>query len=252
MCCAPENSEKIPQPRVPSASTVLCSAALHWRLSRDQIARLEQFVDLFHAWNSRFGFSAYTTPDDITLKAVIPSLALGHLVPPSDRTVDLGTGPGIPGIPLKILHSDLKLLCIEASARMVEFLKALRLALGLEQLEILEGRAEEVAHDGRLRQAFDSVIARSFAPLPVLIEISSAFARIGGLVTVQCSGRVTSAARSHDLSLMVGSRFLRVGAIAPPQESVDPLYFIQFVQIVEPSDEYPRSWKQMKMRPLGT
>ncbi len=220
-------------------------------LTPDCLNKLSPYILLFAKWNSNFGFSNYSSSEAIADHLIAPSLALHVLLPPHSRIIDLGSGPGIPGIPLAIARPDLSVCLLESGGKPLEFLQACKSALTLDNIEILEGRAEELAHDPLLRASFDCVIARAFAPLPIVVEVASGYIRPGGLLTIQSSGSVsTRLADRNDASATVGAIFDRLGAILPAAYQQYPIYYIRYCQCKAPPSEYPRPWKKMKKNPL--
>ena len=211
------------------------------------LLQLITYINLFHKWNLEYKFSRAKTPDEIVSSLIIPSLLLGLLVDPKAIAVDLGTGPGIPGIPLRILYPDLRLTLIESSTKSTEFLGLVRNELDLANLEIVDGRAEVLAHNPDMHGQFNLALARSFAPLPVVAEIASGFLKPGGCLLVQCSKETSSELPG---SVEPGIVFDRLGAIL--QGSPDPMaqYFIRFRQMSATPSDFPRSWKKMKNRPI--
>jgi 16S rRNA (guanine527-N7)-methyltransferase len=101
------------------------------------------------------------------------------------KVVDVGSGGGLPGLPLKIARPDLELTLIEADQDKAAFLVHACAQLGLEGVEVVARRAEEAGHDPRLREAFDVAVARALAPLPVLAELCLGLVRVGGRLLAQ-------------------------------------------------------------------
>ena len=101
------------------------------------------------------------------------------------KVVDVGSGGGLPGIPLKIARPDLELTLIEADQDKAAFLVHACAQLGLDGVEVVAKRAEEAGHDPRLREAFDVAVARALAPLPVLAELCLGLVRVGGRLLAQ-------------------------------------------------------------------
>jgi 16S rRNA (guanine527-N7)-methyltransferase len=140
---------------------------------------------------------------------------------------------------------------IEARERSLEFIETCRDEPALEGLRVVPGRAESLAHDPGLRAAFDTVVTRGLAPLPLAIEIASGFARPGGFVMVHCPSGTSSHLAAHGPALSrLGVRFGRVGGISIPSIPDSPVPFAQFEQIKAAGERYPRAWKAMKRRPL--
>jgi len=101
------------------------------------------------------------------------------------RLVDVGSGAGLPGLPIKIARPDLDVTLIESDQAKAAFLVHACAALGLEHVEVVARRAEEAGHDPRLREAFDVAVARALAPLPVLVELCLPLVRVGGRLLAQ-------------------------------------------------------------------
>lgn len=218
-------------------------APLPFDLDKSSLDQLARYIILFGKWNVRYNFSRSVSTEEIITDLIVPSLLFGLLMDHQASAVDLGTGPGIPGIPIKILFPDLKLTLIESSGRLLEFLRSVRDEIDLPDLTIEDGRAEDLAHNPHMRGRFDFAIARSFAPLPVVAETASGFLRPGGHLIVQCSGDTSS---DIPPSTDPGIVFNRIGAVLPGIPDFHPLFFIRFLQISRAPEEYPRGWKKMK------
>lgn len=153
-------------------------------------AQLEQFRR-FHAelvdWNTRANLTTVTGWEQVQVRhfldslAVLPALPAG-LLDRGGRILDVGSGAGLPGIPLRIALQGLKLTLMDATAKKASFLTHVTGALGLTDVQVLSGRAEDLGHDPELREGFDAVVARAVVKLPVLAELCLPFCRRGGLV----------------------------------------------------------------------
>jgi len=103
---------------------------------------------------------------------------------PPTRLADLGTGGGVPGLVLAVVWPETDVVLVESSVRRADALRAEAAALGLDRVRVLEGRAEDHAHDPECRERFDLVTARSFGPPPVTAEIAAGFVAVAGIVLV--------------------------------------------------------------------
>jgi 16S rRNA (guanine527-N7)-methyltransferase len=101
------------------------------------------------------------------------------------KVVDVGSGGGLPGLPLKIVRPDLEMTLLEADQAKAAFLVHACATLGLQGVEVVAMRAEEAAHDARFREAFDVAVVRALAPMPVLAELCLGFVRVGGRLLAQ-------------------------------------------------------------------
>ena len=121
------------------------------------------------------------------------------------KVVDVGSGGGLPGLPLKIVRPDLELTLIEADQDKAAFLVHACAQLGLEGVAVVARRAEEAGHDPLLREAFDVAIARALAPLPVLAELCLGLVRVGGRLLAQKTRDEDPTAARHAIEVMGGS-----------------------------------------------
>jgi 16S rRNA (guanine527-N7)-methyltransferase len=115
--------------------------------------------------------------------------------------VDVGSGGGLPGLPLKLARDELALTLVEADHVKAAFLTSACARLGLRDVEVVARRAEDAGHDPRHREAFDLAVARALAPMPVLVELCLPFVRVGGRLLAQktASEDVARAARAIEL-----------------------------------------------------
>lgn len=121
-----------------------------------------------------------TEPEEIAQKHFLDSLtALGE-IPDDARVIDVGTGAGFPGIPLKIMKPSISLVLLDSLQKRLTFLEEVCRQLGLDGVTLVHARAEEAAHDPLYREQFQVVTARALAYLPTLLEYSSGYAAEGG------------------------------------------------------------------------
>ena len=141
-------------------------------LTHEQIACFQVYYEELVRWNRRVNLTAIVDYDEVQLKHFLDSLTIALAVkdmPP--LLLDVGTGAGIPGVPLKILFPSIHLTLLESVAKKTSFLEHLVTRLGLEGVEVLTGRAEHLAHDGRYRERFALVLSRGVAKLATLAEL---------------------------------------------------------------------------------
>ena len=150
-------------------------------LSNAQLFRFERFFLMVLDWNQRINLTAITDPKEFAIKHIVDSLSIIRAEPDLDgrRIIDVGTGAGFPGIPLKIFCPSLKLTLLDSLNKRINFLSAAIEALGLKEVECVHARAEEAGHS-RLRGSFDIVLSRAVARLNVLTEYCLPFADMGG------------------------------------------------------------------------
>lgn len=162
-------------------------------LSEKQIKSFQTLYETLVEWNQRFNLTAVTEYEQVQIRHFLDSLscllAFRHRPAAPTGTVlsciDVGSGAGFPGIPLKIYCPNLKVVLLEATGKKVDFLTHVVNGLGLKNMTPLKGRAEEVALDAAHREQYDMVFARAVAELPILVEYTLPFCRIGGCVVAQ-------------------------------------------------------------------
>lgn len=153
-------------------------------LSAEMLAGFDRYATLLRSWNERMNLVSKASLAKIESRHILDSLtaalALGGA--PSGNVIDVGSGAGFPGLPLKIVYPEVELTLVEATQKKAHFLEAAVEALGLAEASVVAERAERLGQDPAYREAFDVVVARALAPLPVLAEMTLPLCRRGGLV----------------------------------------------------------------------
>ena len=227
-------------------------------LDAHQLDLFERYYRHLKSASSRMSLTAVTGYEAVQQRHFLESLALlpafrqVDLLAPGgrERVLDLGAGAGLPGLPLKIAAPDLSLTLLEATARKAAFLRQVVGDLALEQVEVLPGRAEEVARQADRRQAYELVVARAVAPLPTLLELALPFLRIGGVLAApKGSGAPQEVARSQRALGLLGGTLLSVAPLSVPGARRRP--WLVLVRKVAPTPEvYPRRPGIPAKRPL--
>ena len=210
--------------------------------------QLEQFSIYYQElvdWNRRVNLTSITEPKEVQIKHFLDSLSvtLAFKQPIIDadlRLVDVGAGGGFPGLPLKIAFPTIKLVLLEATAKKAAFLHHIEQKLNLDKVEILVGRAEEVAHKVQYREQFNIVLSRAVAPLATLAELTLPFCVIGGILIAQKKGaidlEVSKATKAIDI---LGGSQPRVKRIEL-EELADERYLVTIDKVAPTPQGYPR------------
>lgn len=151
-------------------------------LSSKQLEQFEMFYKMLIETNKSMNLTAITDEDEVIEKHFIDSLSCRRVVDMDriKKCIDVGTGAGFPGIPLKIVYPGIEFVLVDSLNKRVKFLKEVKEALGLDGLEAIHGRAEDLARDKELRAAFDLCVSRAVANLSVLSEYCIPFVRTNG------------------------------------------------------------------------
>lgn len=149
-------------------------------LSDLQVTQLCQFGDLLLDWNQRMNLTRITDPHEVILKHFIDSMVLSKFVLGSSF-VDLGTGAGFPGVPLKILLPELEVVLMDSLKKRLEFLDVVIEKLNFTGIKTVHARAEDFGRDAHYRGYFNTVSSRAVARLPILLEYALPVLTVNGL-----------------------------------------------------------------------
>ncbi|MFQ5933473.1 MAG: 16S rRNA (guanine(527)-N(7))-methyltransferase RsmG [Dehalococcoidia bacterium] len=158
-------------------------------LDAAQVEQFETFYKVLTEWNTRINLTRIVDREGVQLKHFLDSLTIVKALPHADlsglRILDVGSGAGFPGVPLKILNPQIKLCLLDSVGKRTAFLRHLVDALGLSAVDVVTARAETLAHDPAYRDSFDVVLSRAVAPLAALLELALPFCKIGGRFIAQ-------------------------------------------------------------------
>jgi 16S rRNA (guanine527-N7)-methyltransferase len=159
-----------------------CKKYLMVDLDQEQINKFKTYENELLEWNKKFNLTSITEPAEIEVKHFIDSLTclLALNVSGPYKIIDIGTGAGFPGIPIKIVKPSVSLTLLESTQKKAEFCINLVKKLHLVDVTVLTGRAEEIAHLNIYRENFNVAIARAVATLPTLMEYLLPFLEMGG------------------------------------------------------------------------
>ena len=141
--------------------------------------RFEIYHRLLSEWNEKMNLTAITDPVAVAEKHFADSLAALPYLKPGMKVVDVGTGAGFPGVPLLIMEPGLELTLADSLQKRLTFLDALLKELGLKAA-LVHGRAEDLGQNKLYREQYDAALSRAVANLPVLLELTTPFVRVGG------------------------------------------------------------------------
>lgn len=222
-------------------------------LGVEQVQQFETYYQELVDWNQRMNLTAITNYEEAQIKHFLDSLTVLLAIEThhrDGRVIDIGTGAGLPGLPIKIALPATSVVLLEATAKKATFLEAVRQKLGLDDVEVVVGRAEEVAHQPKYRENFDVVLSRAVAALPALVELTLPFCRIGGRTVAQKKGNISlelsQAARA--VTLLGGS--LHEVKSVPLEELPDNRVLVVIDKVTATPPAYPRHPGLPAKRPI--
>ena len=167
---------------------------LDLNLTPDQVERFQVYYEELQSWNRRMNLTAIVDYRETQVKhyldSLTTSLVMAEGVKLRGRVVDIGSGGGFPGVPLKLAYPGINLALLDKVGKKASFLTHLVGALGLEGAEVYTGRAEDLAHDSELRESFDLVVSRGVASMRVVMEITLPYCKVGGTVVTLKKGEI--------------------------------------------------------------
>lgn len=234
--------------------TILAEGAQAIGLSLEvsQLAAFARYQSLLLEWNQRFNLTAITDPDQIQIRhfldALSCTLVTGDLN--GQRLIDIGTGAGFPGLPLKILFPELELTLVDSVAKKCVFLNQVVEELALKNVNVIPDRAETIGHVPTYREAYDWAVARSVAHLSVLAEYLLPLCKIGGRSLALKGDRADTEVREAAPAVVkLGGAPAQLKEVQIPGHGQP--HFLIVIEKVEPTPAvYPRRPGIPSKRPL--
>jgi 16S rRNA (guanine527-N7)-methyltransferase len=210
------------------------------------------YADDLLEWNEKFNLTAITAPEAIEMRHFLDSLSVLLATPMVGgmRVIDVGTGAGFPGLPLKLVFSQIDLTLLEATAKKTEFLQHIVTRLRLNNVKILNARAEEAGQDVASRERYDLVLARAVAQMSVLAEYLLPLCKVGGrCVALKGESAAVEIQQAENAFRILGGRFEKIIPVELPQVP-ETHYLVVIQKIAATPPQYPRRAGMPSKRPL--
>lgn len=156
------------------------ASKLNITLSDAEVDKFFLYKKILKEWNEKINLTSIVDDNEILIKHFIDSLTIEKYVPKNAKVIDVGTGAGFPGIPLKIVRPDIELVLLDSLNKRINFLNEVIEKCGLKNVRTIHGRAEDYAKDAGYREKFDISTARAVANIPTLLEYCTPFLKIDG------------------------------------------------------------------------
>ena len=228
--------------------------AAGFTVTTNQLAQFTAYYEMLIETNKQLNLTAITDPHEVAVKHFVDSLTAldddAHIFKQGAKLLDLGTGAGFPGIPLAIMRPDLEIVLFDSLRKRLNFLSAVISELNLSKVTTLHGRAEDMSHDDRHREAYDLVTSRAVARLPVLLEWALPYVKQNGYMVAlkgaAYEDEINEAAKA--LTILKGN----IEQVKPVQlpTLTDKRAIIYIKKTGVTPKLYPRKPKDIKTKPL--
>ncbi len=230
-------------------------ALLNLELTPAQVSAFQLYSDELRAWNEKFNLTAITQPQDIQIKHFLDSLSVlkvmdagrrlvdgGRLCTAKDawRVIDVGTGAGFPGVPLKIVCPAVQLTLVEATGKKAAFCEHLVQALKLSAVTVVNARAEEVGQRPEHRERYDWALARAVAEMPTLAEYLLPLVKRGGRALAQKGKDALAETYAASRAIQkLGGELEQILEVELPGVA-EPRYLVVLKKVATTPPRYPR------------
>lgn len=224
-------------------------------LSDHHLAALRTCYQELMEWNQRFNLTAITDWAGVLIRHFLDSLSCLKVLPQSEltagaRVIDVGTGAGYPGLPLKILYPEIQLTLLEATRKKVTFLEHLVQELGLEGVQAIHARSEQLGQEAAYREQYDWALARAVAPMPTLAEYLLPLVRVGGKALAQKGEDAPAEVQRAEAAITTLGGRVRKLVPVELRGLAETRYLVVVNKVAPTPEKYPRRPGMPKKRPL--
>lgn len=208
-------------------------------LNEKNISDFFKYKNLLIETNKYMNLTSIVEDKEVILKHFIDSLTINKYVKNNSSIIDVGTGAGFPGIPLKIIRSDIEVTLLDSLNKRLKFLNEVIDELQLNNIQTKHGRAEDVAHDGLFREKFDYATARAVANLSTLAEFCLPFVKVGGEFICMKGPLIEELGEAKKAISILGGEIISVNNFVLPDSDIER-NIIVIKKIKSTPNKYPR------------
>ena len=223
-------------------------AELNLTISEEQTDKFDKYSEMLKEWNEKMNLTAVVDDDGISVKHFLDSVLPLAAVDLSEvkSIIDVGTGAGFPGLPIKICRQDVKLTLLDSLNKRINFLNAVKDKLKLEAVECIHGRAEEFGKKSEYREKYDVAVSRAVANLTMLSEYCLPFVKVGGLfLALKAYGADGEIEAAKEMIKVLGGKVEDICKINLPQSDI-VRYIVLIRKIGNTPAKYPRRADKIK------
>ena len=219
-------------------------------LNENQEDDFYKYMELLLEWNEKINLTAITDPKEILLKHFIDSITISKYIEKKDKVLDIGTGAGFPGIPLKIINKENEFTLLDSLNKRITFLNDVIQKLNLEKICAIHGRAEEFIKKSGERESYNIVTSRAVAKLNVLLEYMLPFTKIGGRCICMKSFEIEEELKEAKKAIeILGGEIEKIDIIALPESEIKRKIVV-IKKVKNTLDKYPRKAGTPEKEPI--
>ena len=219
-------------------------------LSEIQLKQFYNYMNLLIEWNKKVNLTAITEPDEIILKHFVDSLTISKYISDGTKVVDVGTGAGFPGIPLKIVRQDVDITLLDSLQKRINFLDEVINELNLEKITTVHSRVEDFGKNKKYREEFDIATSRAVANLSTLSEYLLPLVKVGGkVISMKGSLIQEELENSKNAIKILGGQIEKVDEFDLPNSDISR-NIVLIDKIKNTPNRYPRKAGEPSKKPL--
>lgn len=208
------------------------------KLPDEQLNEFYEYMQLLLEWNEKMNLTAITEPEEVIKKHFVDSITIKKYIKEESILIDVGTGAGFPGIPLKIVDKSIKLTLLDSLNKRINFLNEIIEKLNLKETKTIHSRAEEYAKN-EVRESYDVAVSRAVADLPILLEYLMPYVKLNGIcICMKGPKAQEELERSKKAINILGGKLEKVEKITIDEEMERNIIIIR--KIKNTPNKYPR------------
>lgn len=226
------------------------SSKIDINLDNEICNKLYNYMNLLLEWNEKINLTAITDEKEIILKHFIDSFTINKFINSGDKMLDIGTGAGFPGLPIKIIRPEVDVFLMDSLNKRINFLNEVIESLQLKNIEAFHSRAEEMAKNNKFREKFDVVTSRAVAKLNILLEYMLPYTKVNGKCLCMKGPNIEEEIKEAEKALKIlGGEIEKIEKIILPDSNIERNIIIIRKKSATPL-KYPRKAGMPTKEPL--